>query len=154
MSGWRFVITRLFFLFICILSVFASISYVHAEDKDKIKQEAPMNLTGAKTITAVDVINLIDELPQTIIIDSRLNDRPQGYIEGSINLADIDTTCNSLADIIKTLSSPVIFYCNGVKCRRSEKAVKVAVSCGYNHIYWYRSGCEDWIKQGYPYLTN
>ena len=89
-----------------------------------------------------------------VIIDSRMNDRPQGYIETSINLADIDTTCDSLDDILQHKHTPVIFYCNGPKCRRSEKAVKVALSCGYDQIYWYRGGFDDWMKQGYPYIAN
>jgi len=153
----RFEISHLFFLFICVLSVLGSIPSVHAEDKDKgkLKKTAPMTLPGAKTITAADVINLIDEFPQLVIIDSRMNgDRPQGYIESSISLADIDTTCDSLADILKNFHSPVIFYCNGVKCRRSEKAIKVATSCGYDHIYWYRGGFTNWMKEGYPFITN
>ena len=113
-----------------------------------------MTLQGAKTITAVDVIDLIEKMPELIIIDSRMDDRPQGYIESSINLSDLDTDCDSLAEILKNTHTPVVFYCNGVKCRRSEKAIKVAVACGYDHVFWYRGGFDDWMKQGFPFISN
>lgn len=115
---------------------------------------SPEHLKGATTVTATRVIELIQSTPSLVIIDSRMNDRPQGYIEGSVNLADIDTTCETLAQHIKTLSSPVVFYCNGPRCRRSEKAIKVAIKCGYSSIYWYRGGFEDWMNQGFPYILN
>lgn len=140
---------RFFIQWILILTLFSPMAFLYAEDK-----VSPMTLVGAKTITADDIIDLMDKLPQLMIIDSRMNDRPQGYIEGSINLTDIDTTCDSLTDILKNLQTPVIFYCNGIKCRRSEKAVKIAVSCGYDQIYWYRGGFEDWMQLNYPYVTN
>ena len=155
MSGLKSAMNRSFFLFLCV-SVFSSFTSAYADEKAKTKSKkiSPMTLEGAKTITAADVINLIDKLSDLVIIDSRMDDRPQGYIESSINLADIDTDCDSLAEIIKDHHAPVIFYCNGIKCRRSEKAIKVAASCGYDNIYWYRGGFDDWMKQGYPFITN
>ncbi len=149
MSKLCFKIGRLLLLQLFVLGLFNPMSVLHAKDK-----VSPMTLAGAKTITANDIIDLIDKLPQLMIIDSRMNDRPQGYIETSVNLADIDTTCDSLAGILKQLHTPVIFYCNGPKCRRSEKAINIAVSCGYDQIYWYRGGFDDWMKQGYPYIAN
>ena len=110
MSVFFFRVGRLFFLQFIIIILLAPMSALYAEEK-----VSPLTLAGAKTITAEDVIDLIDKLPELMIIDSRMNDRPQGYIESSINLTDIDTTCDSLANILKQIHTPVIFYCNGPK---------------------------------------
>jgi len=115
----------------------------------------PDNILGTIKVNAEDIINLLENTPNLIIIDSRmLNDRHHGYIEGSIGLPDIETNCDSLSKHIPNKSMPVIFYCNGIKCGRSVKATKIALACGYNKLYWYRGGFQDWKDNGYPYLSH
>ena len=114
----------------------------------------PENIRGTTEVTAETVINLISNSKDIVIVDSRINDRPNGHIEGSINLPDVNTNCQSLSKIIKTKSTPVVFYCNGVKCGRSGNAVKIAIDCGYSTTYWYRDGFEDWLSRSYPYVTS
>lgn len=115
--------------------------------------KSPESIAGTTKVTAEGFIELVESKPELIVIDSRIpGDRKQGYVEGSISLPDIDTTCETLAKNIPGKSSATLFYCNGVKCGRSAKAVKVALSCGYNNIYWFRGGFEEWLAKGYPYL--
>ena len=114
---------------------------------------SPEYIKGSTRVTAEEFINLVREIPNLIVIDSRIaGDRKQGYVEGSLSLPDVDTTCVSLATKIPTKATPTLFYCNGVKCGRSAKAVKIALSCGYSKIYWFRGGFEEWLSKGYPYL--
>ncbi len=113
----------------------------------------PEAIAGSTVINAEQLIEFANQTPGLIIIDSRIpGDRKQGYIETSISLPDIDTHCDSLARIISDKAAPVLFYCNGVKCGRSGKAVKIAVGCGYTAIYWFRGGFQEWLAKGYPYL--
>jgi len=129
-------------------SVMAITSYADAS-----APKSPESIDGTTKVTAEGFIELVETKPDLIIIDSRIpGDRKQGYVEGSISLPDIDTTCDSLAKNIPEKTSAALFYCNGVKCGRSAKAVKVALSCGYNNIYWFRGGFEEWLAKGYPYL--
>jgi len=115
--------------------------------------KSPESIPGTTKVTAEGFIELVDSEPSLIVIDSRIpGDRKQGYVEGSISLPDIDTTCETLAKNIPAKKSATLFYCNGVKCGRSAKAVKVALQCGYNNIYWFRGGFEEWLAKGYPYL--
>lgn len=112
----------------------------------------PGYIAGSTIINAERLIELANE-PPALIIDSRIRgDRKQGYIETSVSLPDIDTNCDSLARLIPGKANPVLFYCNGVKCGRSSKAVKIAVDCGYRNIYWFRGGFQEWLAKGYPYL--
>lgn len=116
--------------------------------------EIPDRIEGAETIDAEDLIHLADTLPALVMVDSRITtDRKHGHIEGSLSLPDIDTDCDSLAALSANKSDPIMFYCNGVKCGRSVVAARKALGCGYDAVYWFRGGFEEWTKKDYPYVT-
>ncbi len=139
-------------IFTWLMLMFSS-GTLHAEMNASTHISSPDTIPGSTKITADLLIKLIENTPDIVVIDSRLNDRPIGYIEGSLNLPDTKTDCNSLSQIIKAKSNSSVFYCNGPKCGRSAKAVKIALSCGYKNVYWYRDGFNDWLSKGYPYIT-
>lgn len=112
---------------------------------------SPQTIAGAQTIDAERLIELVEQNDNLLIIDSRLrSDRKLGHIPGSMSLPDTQTRCDSLATLIVEKSDPVIFYCNGPRCRRSDKAVATAVQCGYTNIYWFRGGIRAWESDNYP----
>lgn len=114
---------------------------------------SPEFIKGTKRVSAEEFIDLIGKIQDLTIIDSRItSDRKQGYVEGSLSLPDIDTSCKTLKQKIRAKDAPTLFYCNGVKCGRSAKAIKVAVKCGYSNLYWFRGGFEEWLAKGYPYV--
>jgi len=117
----------------------------------KAKYVSPESLPGAVRVSAEKVIYLVDTIPELVIIDSRTaNDRQMGHIEGSIGLTDIHTDCGILANYLQTKASPVLFYCNGINCKRSDNAVKIARECEYTQIYWFRGGIEEWREKKLP----
>ena len=112
---------------------------------------SPETIDGAQAIEAEGLIQLVNRNETQIIIDSRISsDRKLGFIPGSVSLPDTDTNCESLASLISKKSDPVVFYCNGPKCRRSDNAVVIAADCGYTNIYWFRGGIEAWKANNYP----
>ncbi|ARU55407.1 MAG: rhodanese-like domain-containing protein [Pseudomonadales bacterium] len=128
------------------LFLFAFANVALAEEMD-----APESVEGTTRISAEDLIDLVDEYDDLVLIDSRIpKDRAGGKIEGSVSLPDTETTPAKLAEAIATKSTPVIFYCNGVKCGRSVKASKMAVAEGYSKVYWFRGGWEEWTNKGLP----
>ena len=113
----------------------------------------PDNIAGVETLLAADVINKAHEISDLIVIDSRIeSDRLNGYIESSISLPDTRTNCDTLAAIVSNKTRPLLFYCNGVECGRSVVAIKIAKSCGYTNLFWFRGGFEEWLENGYPYV--
>ncbi len=113
----------------------------------------PESIHGTIKVNAEEFIELVENIPELIIIDTRIRgDRAQGFIEGSINLPNISTTCESLSNIISKKETASLFYCNGIKCARSSKAIKIALDCGYTNIYWFRGGFGEWLDKGYPYV--
>lgn len=115
----------------------------------------PEQVEGAKKISAEQLISLAETLPDLIIIDARIKkDRSHGYLEGSISLTNTDTDCSSLTNVVGKIDRPTVYYCNGPKCGRSYASIQIAVKCGYNNLYWYRGGFEDWKSKDYPFVVS
>lgn len=114
-------------------------------------QDAPMTIAGTTTVNAEQVVDLVTKKSNLVILDNRKpEDFAAGHIEGAIRLIDTDVTPDSLAKAIKTKETPVLFYCNGLKCGRAAKAAAVAVQQGYKEIYYYALGLDEWSKKGLP----
>lgn len=114
----------------------------------------PDEIAGVQTVTAEDVVNMVLAEPELLMIDARIHtDRIHGYIEGSISLPDISTNCKSLQQVNTNKHRHMLFYCNGVQCGRSVVSIKVAKSCGYTNMSWFKGGFEEWKNKGYQYLT-
>lgn len=139
------------YIFLCAFLGLGLSHYAHAENPSLL----PENINGTQRISASELIDLVVEKEDLVLIDSRIpGDRLKGYIETSISLPDTETNCASLSRIIPSKQSPVVFYCNGVLCGRSAVAIKIAVGCGYENLYWYKAGFEDWLNRSYPYVLD
>jgi rhodanese-related sulfurtransferase len=111
---------------------------------------SPDSIEGSTKINAESLIQLARDHENLVIIDSRIrSDRRQGYIVGSISLPDTETSCTSLFPVIDKKTTHTVFYCNGPKCRRSDRAVVIAIECGYKNVYWFRGGFEEWKNKHY-----
>lgn len=131
-------------VFCLVLLLFSSL--VVAEKKD-----VPESLDGTTKVTAEEVIELIENSDDLVVIDARKSsDREKGWIEGSVGLPNTDTNADSLAKVLASKATPVVFYCNGVKCGRSFDSAKIAIAEGYSKIYWFRGGMEEWEAKGLP----
>ncbi len=131
-------------MFCLVLMMFSAL--VVAEKKD-----VPETLEGTTKVTAEEVIELIESTDGLVVVDARkTSDREKGWIEGSVGLPNTDTNAESLAKVLPAKSTPVLFYCNGVKCGRSFESAKIAIAEGYSKIYWFRGGMEEWEAKGLP----
>lgn len=126
-----------------------------APDLTLSKIIVPEHIAGVTTLTAEEVIELANSKPDLVIIDARITaDRKHGYLEGSLSLPDIKTNCPQLGKIIPGKNTPTLFYCNGIKCGRSVVSIKIAKSCGYNNMYWFKGGFEEWKNKGFQYTMD
>jgi rhodanese-related sulfurtransferase len=144
----------------CFLTIFAVFifSQSHAADAPDLTRSkiiVPEHIAGAKTLVAEEVVELAMSTSDLIIIDARIkDDRKHGYIEDSVSLPDIETNCTKLKQIIPSKNSPTLFYCNGIKCGRSVVAIKIAKSCGYTNMYWFKGGFQEWQTKGFQYTKD
>lgn len=77
-----------------------------------------------------------------------------GYVEGSKALPDTQTTAETLANLLPSMTTPILFYCNGPQCGRSAVAAVIAAKAGYTRIYWYAGGWEDWLANEMPVVMD
>ena len=130
-----------------VLATIFLLGWMQVQAEEIVQESIP----GTTKISAEELINLAQTDSNLVMIDSRKpSDYAKGYIEGSRNLPDTETTAKTLASHIPSKSTPVIFYCNGIRCGRSANAAKIAVSAGYTNIYWFRGGWGEWTAKGYP----
>jgi rhodanese-related sulfurtransferase len=113
--------------------------------------DAPMEIAGAKTVNARQIFDLVAKTPNLVILDNRKQeDYAAGRIEGAIRLIDTDVNAETLAQHVKSKDTPVLFYCNGVKCGRAAKAAAKAVQLGYSKVYYYALGMDEWNAEKLP----
>lgn len=145
---------RQILLLLVLLGAAATAATETMPDLTRGKVIVPDEIPGVETLSAEGLIEKANNTEGLIIIDSRISkDRAIGYIEDSVSLPDINTNCDTLKKLIKNKQTPLLFYCNGVKCGRSVVAVKIAKSCGYKNLSWFRGGFEEWQEKGYQYMT-
>jgi len=69
--------------------------------------KVPEFIKNTSRVTAEGFIELVHELPNLVFVDSRMrDDRKQGFIEDSVSLPNVDTTCGSLSLIISKKTRP------------------------------------------------
>ena len=133
----------------------------------------PATLAGATVVDAVEVHALIKDNKQTVLIDvlplerkppdfppDRLWRTPPRYnLPSSVWLPNIGDGpispsfeqyfVENLDNIISAkYNPPLVFYCL-VDCWMSWNAAKRALELGYNNVYWFPGGTDEWEAMGY-----
>ena len=135
-------------LFICVLIVCCFT--VQAAPRPVV----PEQISGATSLTAEQVIEIILSKSDLIVIDSRKKEEYiKGHIEGAVNMLNTRMTKAGLDEIVPDKSTTILFYCNGDRCLRSSDAVEKALSWGYKNIFWFRGGWKEWTDKRLPVIT-
>jgi rhodanese-related sulfurtransferase len=98
-------------------------------------------------ITAEQVAVQIAE-NKTLVVDARPQ-KPKydkGHIPTAINIpfSQFDALKGKLP---RELSTPIIFYCGGLKCKLSHKSAAKAIALGYKKVSVFTHGYPAWKKQ-------
>jgi rhodanese-related sulfurtransferase len=113
--------------------------------------DAPVTIAGATTVDADGVIELILARPELVVIDARRpEDYVAGHIEGAVNLPNDGIDARSLARLARDQDTPLLFYCNGVRCGRAADAAIRAIEAGYRQVYYYALGMAEWQARALP----
>ena len=109
--------------------------------------------TIAITIDSEHLIELYQSFPGLLIIDSRhQSDHALGHIETSVNLPLSRTNCKTLKELAKSPEQAMVFYSNNKESSASIEAIRIALGCGYDRLFWLRGGFVEWKEKDYPYV--
>ena len=137
-------------IFAFILSITASAILFAGE-----KPYAPESMPGTTTVSAEEAIEMILANPELIVIDSRKKtEYIKGHIEGAINILNTELGPEELEFIATDKNTPLLFYCNGVRCLRSSDSLAKAVGWGYTNLFWFRGGWKEWTEKRLPMVTD
>ncbi len=104
-----------------------------------------------KTIVDATYLSQYATVPKkndVLIVDSRpARKYDKGHIVPAINISNsqFDKMTHLLPE---AKSTPLIFYCGGLKCPLSHKSGAKAEALGYTNVKVYAAGYPDWLKQG------
>lgn len=71
------------------------------------------------------------------------------HLPGAVNIPH--TEVDDLAPrLLPDKSSQVVVYCSNRACQNSPQAAKRLDGLGYENVYDYEEGKQDWIKAGLP----
>jgi rhodanese-related sulfurtransferase len=88
------------------------------------------------------------------VVDARTRvEFEENHIAGAIN-CPASQAAALLPKLVKDKSRQLIFYCNGPKCTKSQKAARVALSIGYHNVLEYNEGLPAWGKANLPIAGN
>src|SRR5690349_7141309 len=84
------------------------------------------------------------------LIDARTRvEYEENHIAGAVSCPAGQATA-LLPKLVKDKSRELIFYCNGPKCTKSQKAARVAIALGYRNVLEYNEGLPAWAKASLP----
>jgi len=133
----------------------ALVVFLGSHPPSSIADGAPMEIKGATTVDSKKVIELILNTPGMVVVDTRTkSDFESGHIEGAVNILDTEIASgNLLKAAVSSKATPVLFYCNGVRCGRAANATAQAIELGYSQVYYYALGINDWKSAHLPLAT-
>lgn len=113
-------------------------------------QQAPDILPGTTVVDSLWVKQQLDAGKPLSIIDARIDSEfHEGHLPGAVNIFDGDFDAKRHL-LPQQKDHPLLFYCNGPKCRKSYESAKRALAGGYKNVYWFRGGIPEWTRQGFP----
>ena len=119
------------------------------------KPYAPESMPRTTIVSAEEVIEMILADPKLVVIDSRKKtEYVKGHIEGAINILNTELELEGLESVIPDRGTPVLFYCNGVRCLRSSDSITKTVGWGYTNVFWFRGGWKEWTEKRLPVVTD
>lgn len=72
------------------------------------------------------------------------------HLPGAINVPLGDDFAEDIQQAVPEKSSTVVVYCFDEECQASNKAGHKMDDLGYEHVYDYEAGKEDWKQAGLP----
>ncbi len=81
------------------------------------------------------------------VIDARMpEDYENGHLEGAVNIPVGTSREQCLEAMSGPLDSPIVVYCQSLKCPYAEEVAANLVAGGYSNIYIFKGGWREWMQ--------
>lgn len=77
----------------------------------------------------------------------------EAHLPGAINVPVGKGFEEKIETAVPDKTKPVVVYCANEECQASPKAARVMDRLGYEKVYDYEAGKEDWQRAGLPVAT-
>lgn len=99
-------------------------------------------------IDSETLVQLVVNNPDVVIVDVRTRrEYVNGHLHGAKNFS---LSKYLLAEFVPDKSTPIIFYCGGKNPLRSKIAVNKTIGYGYENVYWFKGGLQEWVFKAMP----
>lgn len=113
-----------------------------------------VQLPKEQIITTEQLFTLIENGSTLFIGDARpAASYNIGHLPGAVS-TPATTLANNLNWLPEDKNTALVFYCGGVTCPLSPKAMKIAISKGYKDVKAYVEGFPAWKEEIYPVHVN
>lgn len=104
-----------------------------------------------KTITLKELRNLLGSDEDFVLVNPLNRENfEEGYIPKSIHISvHADDFEEKVKNIIPNKNRKIIVYCRHFECGTSDEAYEKLLKMGYNNVYKYAGGTEEWSESGY-----
>ena len=108
----------------------------------------PSSIPGVLAVQPAEVIRLANTDEEMVIFDTRNEaQRNKGKLPWSEGFELTQLAAKQLADKVASKSTVVLFY-GDANDPNAAKGAKLAVSKGYNKVYWLQGGWSAWQQSG------
>lgn len=123
------------------------------------KALTPTSLEGATIVDATwvkknfDTVKIFDARGKGEYVESHIMGAMSApYKEKSEKNVNFDASKDKwkISKYPADKNTPIVVYCNGVKCWKSYKSLVRLRKAGYKRLYWLRDGFPGWQEKGYP----
>jgi rhodanese-related sulfurtransferase len=97
-------------------------------------------------VSAAWVKKQIDKQTNMVLVDSRPKRKKydKGHIPSALSIPD-SKFAKMTDQLPADKSTPLVFYCGGLKCRLSHKSAKKAIDLGYTKVKVFAEGYPAWV---------
>lgn len=91
-----------------------------------------------------------DQKKDMIVLDARSKPYFDGTLLPQAKWVSAESSEKEIQAAVPSKSSFVVVYCAGIQCPASGWLYDKLKAMGYQNVYEYHEGLEDWMQRGYP----
>lgn len=132
------------------LPIFKNYDLVEAEnlEDNDVNESQPVHVSEID----IDTLKYLVESGETLLLDARTAaDFNLGHLPGALSLPvyEFDRTFKDVEDLLDK-EKTIITYCSSVTCIDSTLLAKKLYRSGFQNIFVYRGGFEEWTESDNP----